>query len=96
MSNDANVTAAALRDAAVIADEMTNMGVTVLGSYSNGRRIVLVVDTPPVFVRGVMRRSSPNGVGTDRVMAAPYKGAQLEWIERDGPSELQLAEVAHG
>lgn len=96
MSNDANVTAAALRDAAVIADEMTNMGSTVLGSYSNGRKIVLIIDTPPVFVSGVMRRRSPNGIGTDRVMAAPYKGAQIEWIERDGPSDEQLPEVAHG
>ncbi len=96
MSNNANVTASALRDAAVIADEMTNMGSQVLGSYSNGRKIVLIIDKPPVFVSGVMRRRSPNGIGTDRVMAAPYKGSQIEWIERDGPSDAQLPEVAHG
>lgn len=55
-------------------------GIEVLSSYGNGRKTVLVIDRPPPFVHGGMRRRQPAGDGgREYVMAAPYRGLQLEW-----------------
>jgi hypothetical protein len=66
-------------------------GVTILDQRNNGRRIVVVVDTPPAFVRGAMcrRRQTPEGT-TEYTLAAPWRGLQLEWNQQPKP------EVCHG
>lgn len=83
----------ALHDAASAADRLALFGVTVLMAYANGRRPVLVVDTPPSFVRGVIKRASPDGNGgIERVHAAPFYGVQIEWLEHVPAAK----EVRHG
>lgn len=83
-----------LIDAATVAGILEDSGRTVYGHYSNGRRVVLVIDQPPAFVRdGVCKRRQPNGRGGwMRVMAAGFQGVQIEWLE----NEESNREVANG
>lgn len=59
-------------------------GVTILEQRDNGRRTVVVIDHPPAFVRGGLRRRErmPDG-RTACTFAAPWRGLQLEWIEAE-------------
>lgn len=84
---------AVLLEAAKAAESLEAQGVAVLAHYSNGRKAVLIIDKPPAFVRGVVRRWQPNGCGgTEYIIAAPYLGLQIEWSEHfDG-----LLEVLNG
>lgn len=62
-------------------------GVAILEQLNNGRRTVLVIDRPPAFVRGGLRRRqrTPDG-HTTYTLAAPWHGLQLEWNE---PEEVR-------
>lgn len=84
--------AAALRHAATAIEQLDAHGIQVLGSYSNGRRPVLLLERKPAFVTGAMQRRQPTGRGVDRVYAANYFGCQIEWNEHT-PSALV---VGHG
>ena len=69
--------------AAKTAKRLEDQGVQIFGHYSNGRQAVLIIDKPPLFVRGGLRRRQPDGRGgTEYVMAAPYEGLQIEWTNR--------------
>lgn len=75
-------TVSALHEAAAAADRLAACGVTVVHAYANGRRAVLIIDKPPVFVRGVIKRTHPDGAGgVQRIWAANFYSVQLEWLE---------------
>lgn len=64
-------------------------GVAILDQRNNGRRTVLVIDRPPAFVRGGLRRRQCTTDGqTTYTLAAPWRGLQLEWSVSE--------EVRHG
>lgn len=88
-----NVIATALRAAAEATEQLDESGSKVLGHYYNGRRPVLLVDKPPVFLEGVSRWREPSGDGGfDRVMAAGYGAVQLEWrVHEAAPQEVAHA-----
>lgn len=66
--------------AAQTAKQLEDQGIEILGHYSNGRKAVLMIDRPPAFVSGALRRRQPDGHGgTQYIMAAPYHGLQIEW-----------------
>lgn len=72
-----------LLEAAQTAKDLEAQGVEILGHYSNGRKAVLIVNKPPAFVRGALRRRQPDGRGgTEYILAAPYRGLQIEWSTR--------------
>lgn len=62
-------------------------GTTVTDIDIRGGTPVLRIDRAPHFVRGVTRMVRPLGAIRETVHAAPYHGAQLEWIERK-PSQV--------
>lgn len=72
---------------------LRKQSVSILSMRNNGRRLVLVIDQPPAFVRGVMRSRHTSPIGNrEYTMAAPYRGVQLEWRV----AEDESAEVRHG
>jgi hypothetical protein len=72
---------------------LRKQSVSILSMRNNGRRLVLVIDQPPAFVRGVMRSRHTSPIGNrEYTMAAPYRGVQLEWRVVEDES----AEVRHG
>lgn len=90
---ESNPVVSALHDAAAVAERLSAIHCTVLSAYANGRRPVLVIDRPPPFVQGAVKRQHPDGVGgIERVFAAGYHGVQLEWIDHVPASR----EVGHG
>jgi hypothetical protein len=92
MNNTA--TAAQLRAAANVTDQVAASGGKVLTFYSNGRQPVLFVDQPPAGVNGALCRRQPDGNGgVQRILAAPLDGVQLEWVEKVEPSMPELAHV---
>lgn len=87
-----NVLPDALQLAANAARSLVGCGIQVLASYANGRRPVLIIDKPPRFVRGAVKRRQPNGRGgITLACAASYQGCQIEWLQ-DVPS---WQEVGH-
>lgn len=83
---------AALVDAAAVAKQLTDAGVEIHTAFDNGRRMVLLIEKPPEFVTGHMKRHHPNGMGgTTTIFAASYQGCQLEW-----QTDTYATEVGHG
>jgi hypothetical protein len=86
-----------LFSAANTARELENGGIQVLAHYSNGRRLVLIIDRPPPLMRGHVRRRQPNGRGgIERVLAAEYQGLQLEWSEHEGGAPMADSQKLDG
>lgn len=87
---------AVLQAAAQTARHLEDQGIEILGHYSNGRKAVLMIDRPPAFVRGVLRRRQPDGRGgTQYIMAAPYQGLQIEWSTHVACA-LEVSHGTHG
>lgn len=83
----------ALHAAADAADRLAACDVSIVHAYANGRRAVLIIDKPPAFVRGVIKRTNPDGAGgVQRIWAANFYNVQLEWLE-NVPAQQ---EVGHG
>lgn len=97
MSEDTtNVTPDVLQTATDASRLLVNAKVTIIAAYANGRRPVLIIDAPPPFVVGALKRQHPNGKGgTTVVMAASFNGCQLEWM-RDIPGVAEVQAVGHG
>lgn len=89
---DNNPVVTALQIAAQVAARLAAQGVYVNHAFANGRSPVLVIDHPPAFIRGVVKRSTPTGAGgVEQVWAAPFYGVQLEWLVQ----VPGMREVAH-
>lgn len=83
---------AALVAAAEVARQLTDAGIEIHSAFDNGRRMVLLIDKPPAFAAGHIKRHHPNGMGgTTTVFAAGYHGCQLEWT-----TDTYAAEVGRG
>ena len=93
---DRSILPDALQLAATAARVLVDAGSRVIGAYANGRRPVLIVDAPPSFVHGLVKRTNPNGAGkTTLVYAASFHGCQLEWM-RDIHTAGIVQGVGHG
>ena len=87
----------ALHVAAAAADRLSACGENILHAYANGRRAVLIIDHPPAFVRGVVKRTHPDGRGgVKRIWAASFHGVQLEWMHDCPGALVPDTEAGHG
>ena len=74
-----------LQQAANAARALEAADVVIVAQYANGRRPVLIIDKPPTFVVGSIKRRTPNALGgVTEVYAASFLACQLEWM-RDVP-----------
>lgn len=72
----------ALRIGADAALAIEEKGCRVISCYANGRRPVLILDRAPADVAGHVKQRHPNGRGgITQTLAAPFLGAQLEWLQ---------------
>lgn len=78
-----------LTNATAASETLEAAGITILGSYHNGRRSVLIIDRKPEFIRGVVKRIEPCPGGRKEIHAAPFHGVQLEWVEAGAEDALQ-------
>lgn len=78
--------------AAIVAKKLEDTGLRVLNVWHNGRQPVLLLDRAPSGQRGAFIRRQPVTGGFARIMAAPYDGLQIQWLEH----EALRATVAHG
>lgn len=94
--NLTNVMPDHLQLAADAAREVVAAKSNIIAAFANGRRPVLIIDTPPPFVVGSIKRRSPNALGgVTEVYAASFHGCQLEWM-RDLPGTASVQVVQHG
>lgn len=67
-------------------------GSTIIDIDVRGGTPVLRIDHPPCWVRGVATVRRTVGNHTERLFAAPFHGAQLEWSERlDSVGDMAVA-----
>lgn len=78
--NRALYTALSLALSAVF--ELDDAGTTVTDIDIRGGTPVLRIDQPPLFVKGALTVRHVAGRYRETVYAAPFRGCQLEWIER--------------
>jgi hypothetical protein len=62
---------------------LDDAGATALNIELRGAKPIITVDQAPAFVQGVATVTMRHGRNIDRRMAAPYHGAQIEWMERE-------------
>jgi len=84
-----------LQQATEAARQLVAASAAIIAMYANGRRPVLIIDAPPPFVTGSIKRRTPNALGgVTEVYAASFHGCQLEWM-RDIPGTAQVQAVGH-
>ena len=72
----------ALKTAMAVIFRLDESGSTVTDIDVRGGTPVLRIDRPPPLVTGSIMVTRSNGAYRERVLAARYHGAQLEWTER--------------
>lgn len=69
----------ALTLAAGVIQQLDAQQVSVLGIEIRAGQPVLLIKSPPRFVRGVCRLRAPAGRYRRKIFAAPFHGVTLEW-----------------